>query len=81
MKVQLNELKNDQDEAIAGKDFVRAQQLNLEMEQLKAEQERLQEELTEAAAMAAMPSASKAKEDDKTQGRNSIEKDWLYFWL
>ena len=35
VKVQLNELKNDQDEAIANKDFVRAQQLNLEMEQLK----------------------------------------------
>ena len=35
MKVQLNELKNDQDEAIASKDFVRAQQLNLEMDQLK----------------------------------------------
>ena len=55
VKVQLNELKNDQDEAIANKDFVRAQQLNLEMDQLKGEQERLQEELTEAAAMAAMP--------------------------
>ena len=35
VKVQLNELKNDQDEAIANKDFVRAQQLNLEMDQLK----------------------------------------------
>ena len=33
--MQLNELKNDQDEAIASKDFVRAQQLNLEMDQLK----------------------------------------------
>ena len=57
IKVQLNELKNDMEEAIQVQDFVRAQQLKLQMDELEADQRDLQDELTEAAAMAARPPA------------------------
>jgi hypothetical protein len=40
VKVQLNILKNDMEDSIQNKDFLRAQQIKLEMEQLDEEQNR-----------------------------------------
>ncbi len=56
MRVQLNILKNDLDEAVQNKDFVRAQELKVQMEELDEGYNKLQDELTEAAAMASRPS-------------------------
>ena len=46
------------DEAVQNKDFLKAQNIKMEMEKLDIEQNQLQEELTEATAMAAMPNSA-----------------------
>ncbi len=66
IRVKLTELKDEIDEAIQNKDFVRAQQVKLEMEQLEEEQTKIEDELTEALAMASRPvSAEKQKAKKK----------------
>ncbi len=77
VRVRLNILKNDLDEAVQNKDFVRAQELKMEMEELDDDYNRLQEELTEAAAMAAKPSrisnASEVPSSDKEATAEAAE--------
>ena len=58
VRVQLNILKNDMEEAVQNKDFLKAQNIKIEMEKLDIEQNQLQEELTEATAMAAKPNSA-----------------------
>ena len=67
MRVQLNILKNDLDEAVQNKDFIKAQQLKLDMELLDTEHMRLQDELTEAAAMAAKPTPQVEEKEKVSQ--------------
>eukprot|EP00095_Tigriopus_kingsejongensis_P007924 maker-scaffold1210_size55525-snap-gene-0.21 protein:Tk07924 transcript:maker-scaffold1210_size55525-snap-gene-0.21-mRNA-1 annotation:"condensin complex subunit 3-like" len=55
VRVKLNVVKNDMDDAIQSRDFLRAQQFKLEMDSLEDDLAKLQEELTEAAAMASRP--------------------------
>lgn len=48
-------MKNDMEEAIQNRDFMTAQNCKVEMDKLEAEQNQLQDELTEVAAMASRP--------------------------
>ena len=65
VKVQLNIMQHDLEEAIQNQDFIRAQEIKTQMEKLDEEQNRLQDELTEAAAMAAKPTTPKVRKFDK----------------
>ena len=71
VRVQLNILKSDLEDAIQNQDFVQAQQIKSDMDKLDIEQMRLQDELTEAAAMAPVPaSASGTKKTNTVQKTN-----------
>ena len=73
VRVQLNIMKNDLEDAIQNQDFVRAQQIKLDMDKLDIEQIRLQDELTEAAAMAPVPSSG-AKKNQANVGNEGSSK-------
>ena len=73
VRVQMNILKDDLEEAIQNQDFMRAQQMKVDMDKLHTEQIRLQDELTEAAAMAPVPS-SDAKKNKRADGPESSVK-------
>ena len=64
VRVQLNILKNDLQDAIQNQDFVRAQEIKIEIDKLDDEQNKLQDELTEAAAMAPMPVSRKISKEN-----------------
>ena len=69
VRVQLNILKDDLEDAIQNQDFMKAQQIKIDMDKLDVEQNRLQDELTEAAAMAPVPSSGtkKAKKGEEKE--------------
>jgi len=69
VRVKLNILRNDMEEAVQGKDFLRAQELKEKMDKLEEVHNRLEEKLTEAAAMAARPAirSDTAKEKKASQ--------------
>lgn len=60
VKVQMNILQNDINDAVDEKDFLRAQELKLQMDSLDQEQKKLQEELTVADEKASRPSVDNA---------------------
>ena len=70
VRVKLNIMKHDLEEAIQDQDFVRAQQIKVDVDKLEIELVHRQEELTEAAAMAPVPSSDTRKDkiNDKKQG-------------
>ena len=74
VRVQLNILKNDLEEAIQNQDFVKAQLIKLEMDKLDVEQNKLQDELTEAAAMAPVPSSGARQTKTKQTGESISKK-------
>lgn len=51
VRVQLNILQQDLEDAIQNKDFMKAQDIKIQMDQLDEEKNKLQDELTEATAM------------------------------
>ena len=77
VRVQMNILKDDLEDAIQNQDFMKAQQIKIDMDKLDVEQNRLQDELTEAAAMAPVPSSGtrKAKKPEEKQLTGKPEED------
>ncbi|TRY70433.1 hypothetical protein TCAL_09294 [Tigriopus californicus] len=55
VRVKLNIMKNDMEDAIQNRDFMTAQNCKVEMDKLEAEQNQLQDELIEVAAIASRP--------------------------
>ena len=72
VRVQINILKDDLEDAIQNQDFMKAQQIKSDMDKLDVEQNRLQDELTEAAAMAPVPSSGTKKVKEKEALAKSV---------
>jgi len=75
VRVKLNILHNDMEEAVQGKDFLRAQELKEKMDELEELHNRLEEQLTESAAMAARPAKRSDTAKEKKDSREESFKE------